>query len=191
MSYPAESGTAKNEMSGNSSDNRERPPWLSEARVFYSRIDGGSKDPVSVYIPPDGEVTDENPGTLRLRLRPRGRSLEALDHQGRNEGIIRSEGLVRGIRHVMRRNENPVWILSIRSVVRKRHRLQLTEGETWTFDTPLYWWQHLTGSLAGAPRLIGHVGPSKRIWLFGVEPNRETNDLLAAVALMHRNWWRW
>lgn len=45
-------------------------------------------------------------------------------------------------------------------------RLQLTDGETWTFDTPFYWWQHLTGSLTGAPRLIGHVGPSKRIWLW-------------------------
>ena len=114
--------------------------------------------PVSVFIPPDGEVSAENPGTLRLRLRPSGRSLQVLDHQERNEGVIRSEGLVRRVRYVMRRDENPVWILSIRSVVRKRHRLHITDGETWTFDTPFYWWQHLNGSLAGAPRLMGHVG---------------------------------
>jgi len=163
---------------------------LSEARVFYSKIEGSSNDPVSVFIPPDGDVTDESPGTLRLRLRPTGRSLEVLDHKGSAEGVIRSEGLLPGLRYVMRRNENPVWVLSLRSMVRKRHQLQLAEGETWTFDTPFYWWQHLTGSLAGAPKLTGYVGPSKRLWLFGFEPNRETNDLLAAVALMHRNWWR-
>lgn len=165
--------------------------WLSEARVFYSRIDEGSKDPVSVFIPPEGDMTAENPGTLRLRLRPVGRSLQVLDHQGNSEGVIRSEGRVRGIRYVMRRHEKPVWILSVRSVVRKRHQLHFTDGETWTFDTPFYWWQHLTGSVAGAPSLIGWVGPSKRIWLFDVRPGRETHDLLAAVALMHRNWWRW
>jgi hypothetical protein len=178
-------------MSGNSNDKRERPPWLSKARVFYSRIEQGPKGPVSVFIPPDAEVTDENPGTLRVRLRPSGRSLEVIDHHGSKQGAIRSEGLVRGIDYVLRRNETSVWILSLRSMVRKRHRLRLADDETWTFDTPFYWWQHLTGSVEGAPRLIGHVGPSKRFWLFGVEPDRESKDLLAAVALMHRNWWRW
>jgi hypothetical protein len=168
----------------------DRPAWLTDARVFYTRIEEGSKDPVSVFIPPDGEVSVANPGALRLSLRPDGRSLRVLDHEGCNEGVIRSEGLVRGIRYVMRRDQNPVWILSVRSLVRKRHRLRLADGETWTFDTPFYWWQHLTGSLADAPGLIGHVGPSKRIWLFGIEPGRETRDVLAAVAVMHRNWWR-
>ena len=144
-----------------------------------------------MFIPPDGDVTSENPGTLRLRLRPVGRSLQVLDHQGNNQGVISSEGLVRGNRYVMRRDEKPVWILSVRSVVRKRHQLLLADGEAWTFDTPFYWWQHLIGSVAGAPGLIGSVGPSKRFWLFDIEPGRETHDLLAAVALLHRNWWRW
>lgn len=162
-----------------------------QGRVFYSRIDQGATDPVSVFIPPDGDVTTDTPGTLRLRLQPVGRALRVLDHRGNSEGIIRSEGLVRGIRYVMRRDENPVWTLSIRSMVRKRHQLRLTDGETWTFDTPFYRWRHVTGSLAGAPRIIGHVGPSMRLWLFGVEPDRETDHLLAAVALLHRNWWRW
>ena len=85
----------------------DRPAWLSEARVFYSRIEEGSKDPVSVFIPPDGEVSAGNPGTLCLRLRPSGHSLQVLDHQERNEGVIRSEGLVRGIRYVMRRLPPP------------------------------------------------------------------------------------
>lgn len=98
----------------------DRPAWLSDARVFYSRIEEGSKDPVSVFIPPDGEVSAGNPGRLRLRLRPVGRSLQVLDHQECAEGVIRSEGLVHGIRYVMRRDENPVWTLSTRSVVRKR-----------------------------------------------------------------------
>ena len=169
----------------------ERPAWCDDARVFYSRIDKGRDDPVSVFIPPGGDVTDENPGTLRLRLHPSGRALDVLDHRGCNDGVIRSEGLVRGVCFVMRRNDGPVWRLSVRSVVRKRHELRFTSGEVWMFDTPFYWWQGLTGTLAGAPRLIGHVGPRKTFWLFGVEAGHDADDVLAAVAVLHRNWWRW
>jgi hypothetical protein len=34
------------------------------------------------------------------------------------------------------------------------------------------------------------ASPSKRFWLFGIGPGRETHHVLAAVALMHRNCWR-
>ena len=169
----------------------ESPLWVTDAEVFYSRIEDGARVPVTVFTPPDGEVTDTNPGTVRLRLQPAGRALQVLDHEGRDGGVIRSEGVVRGVRYVLRRNGTSVWTLSIRSLVCKRHRLHLADGGTWTFDTPFYWWQHLTGSLAGAPKILGEVGPSKRIWLFGCEPGCATDDLLAAVALLHRNWWRW
>ena len=169
----------------------ERPAWFDGARVFYSRIDTGRDDPVRVFVPPDGDVTDENPGTLRLRLHPRGRALDVLDHRGCSDGVIRSEGLVRGVRYVMRRNDEPVWSLSVRSVVRKRHELRLTSGEVWMFDTPFCWWRGLTGAVRGAPRMIGRVGPRKKFWLFGVEAGCDTDDVLAAVAVLHRNWWRW
>jgi hypothetical protein len=109
---------------------------------------------------------------------------------GCEEGIIESEGIVPGGRYLMRRNGNPVWTLSAKSFVRKRHTLELTGGETWTFDTPFFWWQQLTGTACGVPKLLGYVGPTKRLWLIRVEPSRDTHDLLAAVAFMHRKWWR-
>jgi hypothetical protein len=57
-----------------------------------SRIEEGAKDPVSVFIPPDGEVSAGNPGTLRLRLRPIGRSVQVLDHQSATKGLSARRG---------------------------------------------------------------------------------------------------
>jgi hypothetical protein len=91
----------------------------------------------------------------------------------------------------MRRDGVPAWTLTTRSIVRKRHALESTTGEAWTFDTPFYWWQHLTGTSGGVPRLLGQVGPTKRLWFMWVEPGRDTQDILAAVAFLHRTWWRW
>ena len=40
-----------------------------------------------------------------------------LDADGREQGIIRSEGLVPGVRYAMRRNGELVWRLSVRLVL--------------------------------------------------------------------------
>ena len=91
----------------------------------------------------------------------------------------------------MHRNGELVWMLSVRSVVRKRHRLELPNGDSWTFDTPFFWWQNLTGTTSGALRLLGGNGPTMRIWLIWIEPGRDTFDLLAAIAFLHRQYWHW
>jgi hypothetical protein len=168
------------------------PAWWPDARFYYSQIEKPSNDPATVFVAPDVEpITSENPGQPFLNLEPRSRSVHVRTPDGRECGIIRSEGIVPGIRYVMRRNGDLVWTLSVRSFVRKHHALEPAVGDTWTFDTPFYWWQHLTGSVNGVPRLLGRVGPSKRLWSIAVEPGRDTEDVLAAVAFLHRKWWRW
>lgn len=84
-----------------------------------------------------------------------------------------------------------MWTLTTRSVVRKRHRLQRRGGDVWTFETPFYWWQHLTGALRDTHRLVGEVGPSTRQWGFVLHPQQDDAEVLAAVAFMHWKWWRW
>ncbi len=167
------------------------PDWLDCAQVYYSEIEWRRGSPVNVFLAPaDGEVSDATPGTLCLRLEPRFPLVRVSNAEGAEVGVIRSEGIVPGVKYVMRRSGAPIWVLSVRSLVRKRHRLELA-GDRWTFDTPFYWWQHLTGTTQGLPRLVGLVGPSKRFWGMGIEPGWDSQDLLAAVAYLHRKWWQW
>jgi hypothetical protein len=169
-----------------------QPAWLNDARRCYSEIGGQSGDPVSVFSTAgDEEVSSERPGTPCLYLEPHFRLVRVLDADKREQGIVRSEGIVPGVKYVMRRNGDPVWVLSVRSIVRKRHTLEPVAGEMWTFHTPFFWWQHLSGTVGGAPKLLGRVVSTKRLWFMWVEPGRDTRDLLAAVAFMHRKWWRW
>jgi hypothetical protein len=147
---------------------------------------------VSVFVVPEGdEVSSESPGALCLRLEPRHRHsprLRVLDADGREEGVIRAEGLVPGVRYAMRRDGEPVWTLSVRSIVRKRHALEPAHGDSWTIETPFFWWQGLTGTALGVPRLIGGLGPLGCIWPMWIEPGWDTFELLAAIAFLHRQW---
>lgn len=173
-------------------DSNPRPGWLNDAQQwYYSQIDYRPRR-VTILAAADGqEVSDGTPGTPILRLDLRFGTARIVGVDERDHGVIRSEGTVPGLRFTMRRNDTLVWALTVRSIVRKRHQLAITDGDTWTFDTPFYWWQHLTGAVAGEPKLLGGVGPSKQYWGFWVEPARDTPDLLAAVAFMHWKWWRW
>jgi hypothetical protein len=168
------------------------PDWLDHARWYYSEISGAWAQPVSVFdVSGREEVSAESPGTLYLSLEPRRRyspRLRVLDAGGREEGIIRAAGRVPGVRYAMHRNDELVWSLSVRSIVRKRHVLEPAHGEKWTFDTPFYWWQNLTGSTRGVPRLVGGYAQVAWIWAYWIEPGWDTFDLLAAVAFMHRQW---
>jgi hypothetical protein len=170
------------------------PAWSDDARWYYSQFGPESALPVSVFDATGlDEVNSESPGTLCLRLEPRSHfspRARVLDASGREGGIIRSEGLVPGVRYAMRRSGELVWRLSVRSIVRKHHALELANGESWTFDTPFFWWQHLTGAALGAPRLFGGIGPLWWIWTMYIEPGRDSFELLAAVAFLHRQWAR-
>ena len=170
------------------------PDWSKEADCWYhSRIESRPTWNASVFsVPAGAEVHDDNPGILLLRLEPRWRNTRVLDADSCELGIVRSEGLVRGFRFVMRQNADIVWSSTVRSIVRKRHSLLLAGGDAWIFDTPFFWWHHyFTGSVAGRTTLFGRIGPSKRHWGFVVEPGRETPALLAAVAFLHWKWLRW
>ena len=189
--------TSQTGRGSNDLEESDMPAWLDDARWYFSEIGEESTEPVSVFDATGrDQASSESPGTLCLRLEPRFRTsslVRVLDAGGREEGIIRSEGLIPGVRYAMRRNGDLVWRLSVRSIVRKRHVLELTNGDSWTFDTPFFWWQNLTGFADGAPRLKGGltVVPTKTLWAMYIEPGRDTFDLLAAVAFMHRQWWHW
>jgi hypothetical protein len=172
------------------------PAWLDDARRYYSEIGGEPADPVSVFDAADSdEVSNGSPEMPCLRLEPQFHCLprvRVLDAGRRELGVIRSVGLIPGVRYAMHRNGELVWMLSVQSIVRKRHALELANGDTWTFDTPFFWWQNLTGTALGAPRLLGGlIVPTKRVWAMWIEPGKDTPDLLAAVAFMHRQYWRW
>ena len=172
-----------------SADKHAQPSWLPQARAYYSRIDDDSSDPVSVFSSPLGQdITASNPGVLRHHLRPEHHAVRVLNANDAEEGIIRPAGVGKS---VLISDRALVWTLSVRSVVRKSHKLQIVGGESWTFDTPFFWWSHLRGSSSGATRLVGSVGPTKRFWLIWIEPAKDADRLLAAIALMHRSWWRW
>lgn len=171
------------------------PDWLDDARLYTSMIGEEPTEPVSVLKSDVGEgVSSDSPGMLCLRLEPRSRfspRVRVFDAGGCEEGVIRSEGIVPGVRYVMRRDGDPVWTLSVQSIVRKRHSLVMANGDGWLFETPFFWWQHLTGTSRGATRLLGGIGPSWTIWLVWIEPGRDTRDILAAIAFLHRQWCRW
>ncbi len=168
------------------------PAWLDDARWYYSLIGEGSAQPVSVFDATDcEEVSGESPGTLCLRLEPRFRCsprVRVLDADGREVGVIGPAALVPGVRYAMRREDGLACMLSVRSIVRNRHTLRMAIKSTYKFRTPFFWWYHLMGTTCGVPILAGTVGPGLWVWQFWVEPGRDTLDLLAAVAFMHRQW---
>jgi len=167
------------------------PSWLQNARRYYSQVDAESTDPVTVFSADADEVSNETSGRPCVRLEPAFRSCRVIDSYKGELGTIHSEGVVPLVKYVMRVKNETIWTLSVRSVVRKHHALRRVDGGQWTFNTPFFWWQHLSGTLGGTPRLLGRVGPTKRVWFVKIEPGLDTPDILAAIAFMHRNWWRW
>jgi hypothetical protein len=172
---------------------RLAPEWLRSAPYwYYTHIEMGSPDVVTVRrAAADQLVSDRSPGTPVLRLHPHRGTTPIFAGDGLERGSIRPEGIFRGLRFVMRREGTPVWVLTVRSFVRKRHRLEIIDGDVWTFDMPFFLRRHLTGTVSGHERLLGRVGPTMRHWGFSVDADRETVDFLAAVAFMHWKWWCW
>jgi len=157
------------------------PTWPGGWHRYYSQIGPGSTDPVTIFRAGDEVVSNEKPGTPCVHLEQASRSVRVFDADKQDRGIIRSEGLRPLGRYVMRLDTEVVWVLSVRSIVRKRHTLCPVVGDQWTFDTPFFWWQQLAGSVAGTPRLLGRVGPTKRLWFMMIEAGHDTPHVLAAV----------
>lgn len=172
-------------------DRSSGPSWLNDARRLYSEIQPGNAQPVAVFDVTDcDEMSDQSKGLLRLLLEPRFRYspwARVLDAHDREDGIIRSEGLVPGARHAMRRDGKLVWTLSVRSIVRRRHVLMMANGDSWTIHSPFFS-TRLSGEIQGDQRLVGEVGPGVSVWRMAIEPGRDTIELLSALAFLHRQW---
>ncbi len=169
------------------------PDWMDRAAryQYYSMIetDWGGGDSVRLMkAPAEGDVTEKTPGTLCLRLVAAFRRVRVLDAAGQEIGLIRPRPP--GLGFTMRRGGSSVWTVSSRSLVMRRHALTFSNGDRWNVHTPFYWWMNIVAKHGGATHVLGQVGHIKRFWLLWVEPGRDDHDLLAALAFMHRRWWR-
>jgi hypothetical protein len=113
--------------------------------------------------------------------------MRVLDGAGLERGQISAP--VPKLLYTMHRDGSLIWKVSARSIVLRRHAVQFASGDRWLFHTPWYWWLNVLGAHSGAVRVLGWVGPSKRLWALCVDPAHDSFDLLALLALMHRNWW--
>jgi len=163
------------------------PPWWRSASKYYSRILTFRHASPHVWVPPeDGEVTIDSPGTLRLHLEVSSKGMRVLDGAGQERGQIAAP--VPKVLYTMHRDGSHIWKLSARSIVLRRHAVQFASADRWLFHTPWYWWLNILGVQSGAVRVVGWVGPSKRLWGLCVDPEYDSFDLLPLLALMHRNW---
>ncbi len=160
------------------------PDWMDRAARYYSMIEDDRRDSVRLM----GDATEKTPGTLRLRLVAAFRRVRVLDAAGQEIGLIRPRPP--GLGFTMRRGGSSVWTVSSRSLVMRRHALTFSNGDRWNVHTPFYWWRNIVAKHGGATHVLGQVGHIKRFWLLWVEPGRDDHDLLAALAFMHRRWWR-
>lgn len=160
------------------------PDWMDRAARYYSMIETDSGDSVRLM----GDATEKTPGTLRLRLVAAFRRVRVLDAADQEIGQIRPRPP--GLGFTMRRGGSSVWTVSSRSLVMRRHALTFSNGDRWNVLTPFYWWMNIVAKHGGATHVLGQVGPVKRFWFLWVEPGRDDHDLLAALAFMHRRWWR-
>jgi len=167
----------------------KRPVWASEAEAYYSRVQDDAGHAVSVMKYPEaGDVSDANPGTLCLRLAASFRKVRVVDACGTEHGVIRPRGP--GFGYAMRRSGELMWTLSNRSLVLRRHALRFANDGQWDVRTPFYWWLNVVCSEQGVTHALGRVGPVKRLWQLWVRPGDDRVDVLAALAFLHRRWWR-
>jgi hypothetical protein len=131
---------------------------------------------------------DDSPGTLRVHLEASSKGMRVLDGDGQDLGYI--DVIVPKLVYTMRREERLIWKLSARSLMLRRHAVEFASDGRWLFYTPFFWWLNVLGVQNGGPKVLGHVGSTKKIWVFSVDPERDDLDLISLVALVHRNWWR-
>jgi len=167
----------------------EPPAWANDAEAYYSRIEAGSGDSVRVMrFPGAGEASEENPGTLCLRLVASFRQVRVLGANDVEHGLIRSRGP--GFGYAMLRSGQPIWALSNRSLVLRRHALRFANDGQWDVRTPFFLWMNVVCSEDGVAHALGQVLHTKRFWQLWIQPGYDRLEVLAALAFLHRRWWR-
>ena len=165
------------------------PAWWNSAKLYYSSIRGDRRDSVQVWSPPDhGRVTADSPGTLRIHLEVWSGGLRVLDGAAHDCGKI--DVRVPKVSYIMQRDRRPIWKLSARSLVMRRHAVVFSPADRWLFHTPFFWWLNIVGVQNGDIRVRGHIGHNKKTCGIYVDPECDNLDLLSLIALLHRNWWQ-
>jgi hypothetical protein len=165
------------------------PVWADDAQAYYSMVEDGHGDSVRIMkFPEVGEASDSNPGTLCIRLAASFRRVRVVDANGAEHGLIRPRAPAFG--YAMHRSGEQIWTLSNRSLVLRRHALNFASDGLWDVRTPFYWWLNVVCSENGFTHALGKVGHSKRFWQLWIQPGYDHVDVLAALAFLHRRWWR-
>jgi len=168
---------------------KEQPTWWERASLYYSAIQNDRRDSVHVYRPPDdGQITPATPGTLRLKLEAAADELRVLDGDAHECGSIDVEW--GKIKYAMRRDGCQSWKVAARSLMFRRYAVEFASGDRWLFYTPFFCWMGIAGLQDGQVRVLGWVGPNRQIWGLRVDPECDSVEVLALVALMHRSGWR-
>jgi hypothetical protein len=155
--------------------------WIAHAREYCSRIEYGSA--VNVHVFRRGEtapclaLTRDSNGTVAV--------VDAVEGQ---IGIIRTERRFLLPKYAMYRGTTIVWTLAVRSVFRSRHTVEIAGDTTWRVTTPFFS-VRLAGDTADGARLLGRVGERTYEWLWLVEPGKDSDAFLSALAFMHRQWY--
>jgi hypothetical protein len=91
---------------------RIAPEWFQSApHWYYTHIERGLPSVITVRrATRDEEVSEQAPGTLVLRLRPRRGITLIFDIEGHDGGNIQREG---ARRYILRRNDTAIWKLTV------------------------------------------------------------------------------
>jgi hypothetical protein len=85
-------------------------------------------------------------------------------------------------------NGEVVGTIGLRSFLRNKYSIVLTDGPTWTFRMPLFR-IYFHGESSSDSRLWIQVGPGKTQWNLLAQAGADDVRLLAALAFIHREWW--
>jgi hypothetical protein len=156
--------------------------WIAHAREYCSRIDRGSATNVRVFR------RSETTPCLVLK-RESARAISVFDRVDHQTGLIRTERRFLLPKYALYQDSTTVWTLSVRSIFSNRHTLEVAKDTTWNVRTPFFS-TRLEGDAEDGSRVLGRMGQrvSEVRWL--IEPDRDSEPFLAALAFMHRQWYR-
>jgi hypothetical protein len=155
--------------------------WIAVAHEYCSMIERGPGSEVRLYR------RDETDACLALK-REASRILAVFDDSVSRIGVIQTAGSFIRPKHAMHFDSKIAWTLAPVSLLHHRHTLQLDGGVVWHIRTPFFSTGCMADSADGST-VIGHVRRTDT-WLWLVEPGRDSTVFLAALGLVHREWYR-